>query len=132
VWSRSFNILYELVSVPVLPPCLYLWPQSQEKEARDEMKRRAKELQMAKKESTKRGGRGHGYNVGGGFGSADYNPGPSVDMSTSHQTSKPAYNPPRYCHPYIFALFDSLDVWGEGWLIQNLHSFIIYTCSLQN
>ena len=70
--------------------------QSQEKEARDEMKRRAKELQLARKEATKRGGRGHGYNVGGGFGSADYNPGPSVDMSTSHQPSKPSYNPPRY------------------------------------
>ena len=68
--------------------------QSQEKEACDEMKRRAKELQMARKEAGKRGGRG--YNVGGGFGSSDYNPGPCVDMSTSHQPSKPAYNPPRY------------------------------------
>ena len=75
---------------------LSICPQSQEKEARDEMKRRAKELQLARKEATKRGGRGHGYNVGGGFGSADYNPGPSVDMSASHQPSKPSYNPPRY------------------------------------
>lgn len=66
---------------------------SQEKEARDEMKRRAKELQMARKEASKRGGRA-GYHVGGGFGSSDYNPGPSVDMSASHQPSKPAYNPP--------------------------------------
>ena len=57
------------------------------------MKRRAKELQMARKEAGKRGGRA--YNLGGGFGSSDYNPGPSVDMSTSHQPSKPAYNPPR-------------------------------------
>ena len=78
--------------------CLSLWPQSQEKEARDEMKRRAKELQLARKEATKRGGRGHSYNVGGGFGSSDYNPGPSVDMSSSHQPSKPSYNPPRYMY----------------------------------
>ena len=80
---------------------LSICPQSQEKEARDEMKRRAKELQLARKEATKRGGRGHGYNVGGGFGSADYNPGPSVDMSASHQPSKPSYNPPRYIYNHI-------------------------------
>ena len=73
-------------------------PQSQEKEARDEMKRRAKELQMARKEASKRGGKP--YNVGGGFGSSDYTSGPSIDMSTSHQPSKPAYNPPR-CNVYV-------------------------------
>jgi predicted RNA-binding protein Jag len=65
---------------------------SQEKEARDEMKRRAKELQMARKEASKRGGKA--FNVGGGFGSSDYTSGPSIDMSTSHQPSKPAYNAP--------------------------------------
>ena len=84
----------EWQSQSVTPFILYFsLSQSQEKEARDEMKRRAKELQMARKEAGKRGGRD--YNVGGGFGSLDYNPGPSVDMSTSHQPSKPAYNPPR-------------------------------------
>ena len=79
-------------------------PQSQEKEARDEMKRRAKELQIARKEASKRGGRGGAYNVGGGFGSSDYNPGPSVGMSASHQPSKPAYNPPRYIHTHNIVL----------------------------
>ena len=34
--------------------------------------------------------------MGGGFGSSDYNPGPTVDMTSSHQPSKPSYNPPRY------------------------------------
>ena len=67
-------------------------------EAQDEMKRRAKELQMARKEASKRGGRA--YNVGGGFGSSDYSSGPSIDMSTSHQPSKPAYNPPRFIVQY--------------------------------
>ena len=61
------------------------------------MKRRAKELQIARKEASKRGGRGHGGGCGGGgFGLADYNPGPSVDMTASHQPSKPAYSAPRY------------------------------------
>ena len=50
---------------------------------------------MAKKEASKRGGRG--YHVGGGFGSSDYNPGPSVDMTaSSQQPSKPSYTAPRY------------------------------------
>ena len=52
---------------------------------------------MAQKEASKRGGRGHGGGYGGGgFGSADYNPGPSADMTASHQPSKPAYSAPRY------------------------------------
>lgn len=83
-------------------------PQSQEKEARDEMKRRAKELQMAKKEATKRGGKA--YNMRGGFGSSDYNPGPSVDMTTSHQPSKSAYNPPRYTHVVIDSYIHTLSI----------------------
>ena len=58
---------------------------------------------MAKKEANKRGGRA--YNVGGGFGSSDYNPGTSVDISSSQQTSKPTYNPPpRYTHIEIHVL----------------------------
>ena len=84
----------ELVLISSWLPLSLPSPQSQEKEARDEMKRRAKELQMARKEASKRGGRA--YNVGGGFGSSDYSSGPSIDMSTSHQPSKPAYNPPRF------------------------------------
>ena len=63
------------------------------------MKRRAKELQMARKEASKRGGKT--FNVGGGFGSSDYTSGPSIDMSTSHQPSKPAYNAPRYMYMYM-------------------------------
>ena len=63
---------------------------------------------MARKEATKRGGRGHGY-AAGGFGSADYNPGPSVDMSASHQPSKPAYNPPR-CNIIIYSIVSLTEI----------------------
>ena len=54
---------------------------------------------MARKEASKRGGKA--FNVGGGFGSSDYTSGPSIDMSTSHQPSKPAYNALRYMYMYI-------------------------------
>ena len=92
-----FEVPFQPSPLPLFPSspslCPSLSPQSQEKEAHDEMKRRAKELQLAKKEAMKRGGKV--YNVGGGFGSSDYNPGPSVDVMPSHQPSKPAYKQPR-------------------------------------
>ena len=51
--------------------CLFLPWQSQEKEARDEMKRRSKELQLAKREARKEG-RSH-YSGGFGGGGGGYN-----------------------------------------------------------
>ena len=107
---------------------MFVCPQSQEKEARDEMKRRAKELQIARKEASKRGGRGGAYNVGGGFGSSDYNPGPSVGMSASHQPSKPAYNPPRYIHNNT--QYCVLYVYIHN--VQSSYDLVVDTCSAGN
>lgn len=58
---------------------------SQEKEARDEMKRKAKELQLAKRDAR----RGHGGGFTGGFGSQDYHGGRG-GMAPSIETLPPS------------------------------------------
>ena len=69
--------------------------QSQEKEARDEMKRKAKELQLAKREARKEG-RSHytGGFGGGGFGSHDIRSGgmgPMADTLPPPDVHKHSY-----------------------------------------
>ncbi|KAI8775270.1 coatomer subunit delta [Biomphalaria glabrata] len=68
--------------------------QSQEKEARDQMKKRAKEIQQKNRESSKYG-RNTSYPSAGGFGSGSYRSDSSViENSTSVDTPKPAYSKP--------------------------------------
>lgn len=63
------------------------------------MKRKAKELQMAKREARKDGRSMYsGYGSGsGGFGSHDMRSGPTVE-SLPQDTRKPSYNAHRYVH----------------------------------
>lgn len=69
---------------------------SQEKEARDEMKRKAKELEMTRREERKTGRKaytgGFGGGSGGGYGSSSMRGGPSLDTLPSQETTK-SYNP---------------------------------------
>ena len=73
--------------------------QSQEKEAKDEMKRKAKELQMAKREARKEGRSMYSGGYGGsGFGSHDMRGGgmgPSVETLPPPETKK-SYAAPRW------------------------------------
>ena len=64
----------------------------------DEMKRRAKELQLAKREARKEGRMHYTGGFGGGFGSQNARSmGPSVEsLPPQDYTSKPAYSAPRY------------------------------------
>jgi len=68
--------------------------QTQEKEARDQMKKRAKEIQQRNKELSK--GR-PGFNSGGGFGNSSYRSeiSPVIDTGSSIDTPKPQYNKPN-------------------------------------
>lgn len=70
--------------------------QSQEKEAKDEMKRKAKELQMAKREARREGRSMYsgGYG-GGGFGSHDMRGGGPTVESLPPQEPKKSFNAPR-------------------------------------
>lgn len=70
-------------------------PQSQEKEARDEMKRKAKELEMARREERKTGRKAYtGGFGGGGGGYGGSMRGTAVDPMPSHDNLPKAYNPP--------------------------------------
>ena len=73
--------------------------QTQEREAKENMKKRARELQQARRDAAKRGGKPPtgGY---GGFGSASMagrDIGSVIDTSTISEPSKPvsAYSAPR-------------------------------------
>ena len=83
---------------PVSSLChsLFLF-QSQEKEALDEMKRRAKELQLAKREARKEGRMHYTGGFGGGFGShGARNMAPTVEsLPPQDYSSKPSYSAPR-------------------------------------
>lgn len=69
--------------------------QTQEKEARDKMREKAKELQKMRREAAK-GGRMPGYG-GGGFGSNTYSRNDNVIIDTTPiEPTKPTYVPPRY------------------------------------
>ena len=60
------------------------------------MKRRAKELQLAKREARK-GGKGGGFTggFGGGFGSGDFTRGTAVETLPMAETQRPSYTAPR-------------------------------------
>ena len=72
--------------------------QSQEKEAKDEMKRKSKELQMAKREARKEGRTLYTGGFSGGYGSYDNRGGgmnTSVVESLPPPESRTSYNVPR-------------------------------------
>ena len=60
------------------------------------MKRKAKELQMMKRDARKGGRMAYTGGFGGGFGSSDYKAGPMVE-SLSLPESKPSYHAPPRC-----------------------------------
>ena len=63
------------------------------------MKRKAKELQLAKREARKEGRSHYTGGFGGGFGSGSSSSrhmGPSVESLPSQEYSKPAYSASRY------------------------------------
>ena len=63
---------------------LYLNLQTQEREAKNKMREKAKELQRQKLEAVKKGGKNPMYSSGTGFGSnAGYNPMPSIGDTVS-------------------------------------------------
>jgi len=71
--------------------------QTQEKEARDQMKKRAKEINQRNKEMAK-SGRSQGMNSGGGFGNNSYRSDNSqpIDIGNSIDSApKPSYNKPN-------------------------------------
>ena len=59
------------------------------------MKRKAKELQLAKREARKEGRSHYTGGFGGGFGSGSRHMGPSVESLPPQEYSKPAYSAPR-------------------------------------
>lgn len=70
--------------------------QTQEKEAKDQMRKRAKEIQQRNREMAK-SGRNPGFNSGGGFGSGSYrgDSGSSViDTGSTIDSPKPQYSKP--------------------------------------
>ena len=72
--------------------------QTQEREARENMKRKAKELQQQRRDIAKGGGR-RGIGIGGGFGSgsSDHSSNsPHIDSMASMEPSKPTYQAPRW------------------------------------
>lgn len=76
--------------------CSHLPSQSQEKEALDAMKRRAKELQLAKKEARKAGRTYSGGGFGGGGGGGGYGHGSTpVVESLPSEPPKSSYKAPR-------------------------------------
>lgn len=71
--------------------------QTQEREAKNKMREKAKELQRQKLEAVKKGGKSPVFNSGTGFGSnAGYNPVPSMADSV--------ISPGRYCFKECFLL----------------------------
>jgi len=69
--------------------------ETQMREAKNKMREKAKELQRAKLESAKRGGKPISSMGGGGYGGqGGYTPGPMVGESTPAEPPKPAYNAP--------------------------------------
>ena len=72
--------------------------ETQMREAKNKMREKAKELQRAKLESSKRGGKpmsSMGSGSSGGFGGqGGYSSGPMVGESTPAEPPKPAYNAP--------------------------------------
>ncbi|XP_060572512.1 coatomer subunit delta-like [Ruditapes philippinarum] len=73
--------------------------QTQEKEAKDQMRKRAKELQRQRQEAEKSGRAPSGFG-GGGFGSSSFNRGDRGDSATIIDTTpseptKPSYQAPR-------------------------------------
>ena len=72
--------------------------ETQMREAKNKMREKAKELQRAKLESSKRGGKPvssmGGMGSGGYGGQGGYTPGPMVGESTPAEPPKPAYNAP--------------------------------------
>jgi len=71
--------------------------ETQMREAKNKMREKAKELQRAKLESAKRGGKpmsSMGGSSGGYGGQGGFTPGPMVGESTPAEPPKPAYNAP--------------------------------------
>ncbi|XP_005107188.1 coatomer subunit delta [Aplysia californica] len=68
---------------------------TQEKEAKDQMKKKAKEITQRNREMVK-SGRNPGFNSGGGFGGSSYRSerSPVIDSGSSVDTPKPSYNKP--------------------------------------
>ena len=79
------------------PPTPTLPLQSQEREAKEEMKRKARELTIAKREA-KKGRPGYSSGFAGGFGSSDVGRGgmiaPTADTQP-YDLPKPSYSAPR-------------------------------------
>lgn len=84
-------------------PLFYLsLPQSQEKEAKDEMKRRAKELEMTRREERKTGRKAYtgGFGGGGGGGGSSYGGGGSSGYGGGSGRSSAADNPSHETKSY--------------------------------
>ena len=76
-------------------PCLVFAFQTQEKEALDHMRRKAKEIQQRNREMAK-GGRMPGMGSGGGgFGSGSFRTDAPIIESSSMEPPKPSYTKPR-------------------------------------
>ena len=65
------------------------------------MKRKAKELQLAKREARKGGRMAYTGGFGGGFGSHDIRGGPTVE-TLPPQEAKLSYQAPRCVHTYMY------------------------------
>jgi hypothetical protein len=90
---------------------LLFYLQTQEKEAKDQMRKRAKELQRQRQEAEKSGRAPSGFG-GGGFGSSSFNRGDRGDSATIIDTTpseptKPSYQAPRYVN-FVF-YYDTRD-----------------------
>lgn len=91
--------------------------QSQEKEARDEMKRKAKELEMARREDRKSGRHTYtgGFGAGSGYGSRDRMGGTMVDTLPPPEHTK-SYSAPR-CVCGVCLVFITFSLCVCVWLV---------------
>lgn len=83
--------------------------QTQEREAKDQMKKRAKELQRQRQEAERSGRSTSGFG-GGGFGSSSYNRGDSTSIidTIPVEPTKPTYTAPRYISlPFNYYVTDN-------------------------
>ena len=103
--------------------CSYMWVcvlQTQEREARENMKRKAKELQQQRRDIAKGGGR-RGIGIGGGFGSgsSDHSSSPHIDSMSSMEPSKPTYQAPRWVQSLegILQGKEEIRIVSYGWTI---------------
>ena len=95
--------------------CIFVCYQTQEKEALDHMRRKAKEIQQRNREMAK-GGRMPGMGSGGGgFGSNSFRSDTSMIETSSMEPPKPSYSKPVWvqCRCWAYSQSPSFAVVGE-------------------